>query len=107
MRTLQRMRRFVQNGYVHSKRPRVHPLRGMPRTVQVRRIEIGGANRAANECGGYAEQNQNEAAERQADTSLGRANRARVSRRKRMRRIRRAKLRQSSRAASEYVARLR
>ena len=76
MRTLQRMRRFVQNGYVHSKRPRVHPLRGMPRTVQVRRIEIGGANRAANECGGYADQNPKKATERQTDTPLGCANRA-------------------------------
>jgi len=43
MHTLQRMRRFVQNGHVQSKRPRVHPLRRMPCTVQVRRIEIGGA----------------------------------------------------------------
>ena len=76
MRTLQRMRRFVQNGYVHSKRPRVHPLRRVPRTVQVRRIEIGGANRAANECGGYADQNPKKVTERQADTPLGRANRA-------------------------------
>lgn len=44
MRTLQRMRRFVQNGHVQSKRPRVHPLRGMPHTVQIRRIEIDGAD---------------------------------------------------------------
>ena len=54
----------------------MHPLRGMPHTVQVRRIEIGGANRAANECGEYADQNPKKATERQADMPLGRANRA-------------------------------
>ena len=44
MRTLQRLGRCVKNGHVQIKRPRVHPLRGMPHTVQVRRIEIGGAD---------------------------------------------------------------
>ena len=53
----------------------MHPLRGMPHTVQTRRIEIGGATRAANECGGYADQNPKKVTERQVDTPLGCVNR--------------------------------
>ena len=51
----------------------MHPLRRVPRKVQTRRIEIGGANRTANECG---DQNPKKAAERQGDMPLGGVNRA-------------------------------